>query len=48
MGTKVSKWRPPNNRIFEKGTIFFGHPVFVFGITTSIPPEGPTELFPFR
>jgi hypothetical protein len=33
VGTKFSRWRPPNNRgpkrkIFEKGTIFFGHPVY--------------------
>ena len=28
MGTKFSRWRPPNNRIFEKGTIFLGHPVY--------------------
>ena len=27
MGTKFSRWRPPNNRIFVKGTIFFGHSV---------------------
>jgi len=28
MGTKFSRWRPPNNRIFEKDTIFFRHPVY--------------------
>jgi hypothetical protein len=31
VSTKFSRWRPPNNRkpkkIFEKGAIFFGHPV---------------------
>jgi hypothetical protein len=27
VGTKLSRWCPPNKQIFEKGTIFFGHHV---------------------
>jgi aminopeptidase-like protein len=51
VGTKFSRWRPPNNfwyikdsnitsgaqrKIFEKGTLFFGHPVDMTVASTGI------------